>query len=850
MLKKICGVLGASLILGLASCSEDNPWMGDNGKGAIKLNLSADGSFKDELPQTRADGSEYFDLPDVEDFYIHLYKEGQLHSSYTHSEFMGQDNQFETGKYTLKAFSGSLEKEGFDVQPYFEGTTDVTVYEGKESVASVEATLGHALVTVTYTDAFKSYMRDYSSQLKSEGPDFIEVKEENIGQNAFVVPGEISVKLDFTDPQGRQLSLMPSFVTKPATRYQVEFNVNDGNVGFPALDISFIAGLDRETVTIDLTDDLFTAQPPVVEAENFEDGESLDFLSGASQDESYRFNVLSYGGLGSVKLTLSRIEGAEQPMPFSGEIDLIKATEAEQQQLANAGFVCRGLFRNPDKMAYIDFSNVPSKLPAGQYRLTVVATDMLTRVSEPVNVTLNVKDARVIAEPVKANPVTHEGTVIITYNGGNTDAISFKALNARGMMENAPVKSIANYTRAFEDRDYLFTITLPEFGERTEEEVEVYLNNQWVSRIKLPVSTSFEADAFATKALIKVVAVKNKIGGVMANAKISVFKEGQPVEVAVASKDESTGIFTLTGLEPNTHYTFTVTGYENGESFEGEFTTEAIQALENGDFSSMQQTINIERIYAGGIYTYYAVFVTGTYLNKSSIVVDTPTAWGNINDITCDYAGSQNKNTWYVVPSTIGDTNNNTVKVRTVGYNHNGPELASWSSTINNFYSQVSPDRSELDVAAGQLFYGNNSATGVNFTSRPSSVSFEYSYAPVNGESAKVVVKVLSDGEVIGSGQSTFGDGTTGTVAIAYDNAFGKKATNLSLVFYSSSATSPEIVIPTGTDLKDNDKRTSPDVGTGGLNNTETNGSILSANSYKSLAVGSVLTLSNVKLNY
>ena len=112
----------------------------------------------------------------------------------------------------------------------------------------------------------------------------------------------------------------------------------------------------------------------------------------------------------------------------------------------------------------------------------------------------------------------------------------------------------------------------------------------------------------------------------------------------------------------------------------------------------------------------------------------------------------------------------------------------------------------------------------------------------MGSETALAKVTVYSGSEIIGSGSVNVGSGSgTGKIPVQYiKDVFGKKATNLSIVFYSSSAAAPDIYIPTKTELKDNDLRAAPDAIKGGSKLTY----------YKSLAVGSVLTLDNVKLNY
>lgn len=842
MNKKTCSVLTAALLLGLASCSDENPWAVEGGEGTISLSLQTDGSVVDAIPQTRGDGSEYFTAPEAKDFYVHLLKGDEVHTNLTHDEFVEPGRTFPTGTYALKAFSGSLEAEGFDVAPYFEGMTQVTVLEGREAKTSVTASLGHTLVSVAYTDEFKSYMKSYSSKLNSEGHSTIDVDAANEGKSAFLVPGDVSVWVNFTDPQGRELSLMPAkFPAEAAHHYQVRFNVNNGQVAFPQLEISFVTELEEETVTIDLTDDLFAAKAPEVQAEGFTPGQDIEFLTGGVAESRYRFNVLSYGGLGSVQLTLNRLEGNGETLPFSGMVNLIGASEAQQATLKAAGFDCKGVFRNPDKLAYIDFTHVPEMLPAGRYELTVVATDLLTRASEPVTVYIDSKDATVSATAISANPATHEGKLMVTYNGGNPEALSFKAANAYYMMEEVKVKSYTLQTRAYEDLDYLFVIELPEFGARTTEDVEVYLGTKRMAKVSLPVKTSFDVDAFATKAVVKVIAAPAVLSSVTDKAQIEVSDENGPVSGLTFEKNTKSGYIVVKGLEPSKDYTFTVSGYDDSETEEGAFHTEAATQLDNWTLDATTQTINIPGVKAGGTFTYTLV-LPKTYQHTTTIQRHTPDSWGTVNDVTCD-PSSQNLMTWFVVPSTYSEDGK--AVIRSVGYNHNGMSPADFSVTRGNYYSQNAPADDQLIHKAGELFYQGTGA----FNSRPASVSFEYIYEAKDADKAekgKAEIHVYSGNVEIGSGSAEIADGDgNATVEVAYKpylDIFRLGATSIEVRFVSSTASNPYIYKPTGTQLADNYGSWSPGIAT--------NGGTIATNASKAVATGSQLTVDNVKLNY
>lgn len=808
------------------------------------MNLTADGSVKDAVPQTRAE-NELFRVPELSEFNIHLKRaDGTTHKHCPHDKFVEdiKSETFPTGAYTLTAYAGDLMTEGFDC-PYLEGTTSLTVLEADEAVAQVNAKVGNTLVSVDYTDNFKKYMKSYAATVHSDGYSYIDIPAGET-RPAFLVPGEVSLALEFTNQQGQSLKLQPAdFPALAAHHYHVTMDVNEGNVGVATLQIKFDNLIESEDVYIDLTDELFTAPAPKVTLKGLEVQEGvtpeLEFLSGEAPEGEYRFNVVSHAGMKAVNLT---IKGYESSL-IKGDINLIGASEAVQSELASLGIDCKGLFKNPDRMAFIDFSNLPKHLKAGNYEVSVAAIDMVGRMSEVASVKINCVAPTVNVSPVAAYSVINEGEMIVNYNGSNPMAdLTFKARNQYGMYEEAPIISCEKYTgtrASIEGVDYLIKVQLPEFGSRETEPVDVYLRNVLVNHVELPVirPITFQADGFSHRVLIKVDGPADEIAGAVSNVTVSY--NGSEITTGI-TRDQATGIIEITGLNPDTEYTYTFAGFnQKGDVRTVTFTTEKETPVPNGDFSDFSNTIEMERLNAGGKYDYSFTIFNGTYQNYIPITVATPAGWGNINDETF-YMASTNQNTWYMVPSTLEE--NQKVTVRTVGYSHNGPELPNYKTNINNFYSQNSPARSDLSVAAGQLFLGEKAGEGIAFSSRPAEVEFVYEYAPMGSETALAKVTVYSGSEIIGSGSVNVGSGSgTGKIPVQYiKDVFGKKATSLSIVFYSSSAAAPDIYIPTKTELKDNDQRTSPDAINGGSKLTY----------YKSLAVGSVLTLDNVKLNY
>lgn len=218
---------------------------------------------------------------------------------------------------------------------------------------------------------------------------------------------------------------------------------------------------------------------------------------------------------------------------------------------------------------------------------------------------------------------------------------------------------------------------------------------------------------------------------------------------------DAAGVITIIGLSPATTYSGLKAAIGSFVNDVPAFTTETETDVPNGDFSSGDD-VRFEKIQIGGEFT-GTIFSSPKYRHYANIVYKETNGWANLNGKTC-YDGSNPNNTWFMVPSTF--ITGGAATIRTVGYNHNGTvpgvtkETAVW-------YCKNAPSESQLVMAAGELFLGSyefsgnseNRTDGIDFVSRPSSLSFQYSYTVVSesvSEKGRVSVKLVdSDNKVL-----------------------------------------------------------------------------------------------------
>lgn len=834
-------ILFSAVALALCSCSEENPWS-QAGEGGLRVQLTTNGEVKDAVPLLRS-GSMAPDVPEVSDFAITLTKNSTGETTeFSSVDELNSKESFSAGSYKVAAHYGTTDTEGF-AAPYYYGEADVTVLEGRQSEVSITAGLASAMVSLDYSDTFKNYFKDYSATVHSEGHDFITFAKDEI-RPAYIQPGEVALTVNVTNHTGKSANLqLASFPTSAAHHYHITLEVNNGNMGQAQLQITFDDTLDKEDVVIDLTDELFTSTGPTVYAIGFNDGDVFETVEGSSLPEAVKYNISAPAGLKSATLTIS---GAGLNAPFGNEVDLCQADANTFAQLNSYGITVKGLSDEDRKYVVVDLTGLPSKLPEGTYVVSLVAQDKFLRACEPISVKFSSYPVVFEATAGEAVMNSNRTVVAVEYNGNNpANEVSFKALNKHGIYEDCQILGMveATRTRAIESKTYNFEIQLPD-TDRPEVPIEVYLSGSKKIDLSVKVTApeySFRADGFSKFAAIKIDAANPSQLGLITGT-VKVFVNGVAVAENRLNRNEETGVITITGLEPSNSYALQTSIYPDGGASgdKVEITTENATDVPNGNFSAVTQTINRSNVEVGGKYSY-----TVKYQATSNIVRSEADGWASINAKTCWFDAPGAKNTWFQVPSTYAE--NGHVVLRNVAYDHNGVKPADMPSGIGKTYWYNTNTPTFTTSAAGELFLGTYSfdgsehrTDGISFDSRPSSLTFDYSYVPTGSDTGKAEIAVYdAAGSVIASGNLTLdASSSMKNVSIPLTGyRFGSKAARIVVRFLSSGGTAPYHV-PQGSELSEG-------FGAGNFGNKN-----LGDNNYHAVATGSVLTLDNVKLNY
>ncbi len=831
-----------ALALGLTACNDDNPWTGSREEGGIVLSLQTDSSV---LTATRANDAESAVIPDASDFSIALTKsDGSFAQTWTRLADFNREESFKIGDYTLRAFYGAADREGFDA-PYFEGSTSFTVHPSTVEEVSVTATLANAMVSIRYTDEFNAAFPLHSAAVRSEGNDYI-MFSQNETRPAYVIPSEIDLAVTITNGAGKQVTIQPAgFKALPQYHYVVTIGVKSGgSKGDLVLDINFEENVEAEVVEVELGDQLFNASAPVVEAYGMPADGAEEIFENTQPNANPRFHAIAFGGLKEANLSIS---STSYTPAFGKEVQLVNAPADIQKAIQDSGLEAGGFFRNVDKMAVLNLSKFAANLPVGTHTVTLRIKDALTRESEAAKYTITVTPVEITIEAVgDAAYYSEQIEVSLTTNcPAVKDNVIFKVPDDNGKPVEATILNIAENVTRGAQYSYVYTLGVPRIL-RAAFDVNAFYGNTQIAasttriNVEIPKYT-LDVDAFSSKVLFRVKAEKPSLQEVVVNS-LTIYQNGNALKESQLQRDVENGIITVLNLDSDTEYPAfqTCIGADDSSKIAvPSFHTEAEVMVPNGSFDATGRQILFNGIALGGKYKVSPV----SYQLKCNINVFEPAGWVTLNDLTC-YANSANQNSWFMVPSTF--IQGNAAIVRSVGYNHNGTSPATSGGAFNTkYYCENAPAYDALDKASGELFLGSysfdgnaNRSEGIAFASRPASLKFDYKYAPIAGEHAVAEVKVLdASNNVIASGERTLdASGDFSTVTIDLNGyPFGQKAAKFYVSFRSTKESNVTVNVPSGTALNQG-----ASLGNGNQGD----------NSAKAVAIGSVLTVDNVGVDY
>lgn len=209
--------MGATLII---SCQSDELVQYEKGDGYIQLSSVE----LDKRVQTRTTDGETMAIKITN-------AEGTVFQQADDwTELQGQSFLVPAGStYTIEAYSyGKTIEQGFDVAPYYSGSEELTVKANTAHTVDVVCGLAQSMVTVSYSESFKSHFSNYSATVTgNENLSLVFSATET--RAAYVKANQpLQIALTLTPNGGVETTVTQSIVENalPAYRYNVKYDVS------------------------------------------------------------------------------------------------------------------------------------------------------------------------------------------------------------------------------------------------------------------------------------------------------------------------------------------------------------------------------------------------------------------------------------------------------------------------------------------------------------------------------------------------------------------------------------------------------------------------------------------------
>lgn len=765
-------MLLALVALGLSACRSDERT--PSGGGYLAVRVAADNEVVSAASRAEGDG-----IPDVGDFSLSIAKEnGELVSKWDKfSDYDAEATVVPVGTYTVSASYGDATTEGFDGLSYA-GSTTANVIEGETTEVTVGCTINKARVSISYTDAFKSYFTSYSAYVSSSRGNKIDYTADET-RAAYFTSGNLDVYLNVTRPgvSGSVALKVKTLAAEVKHEYRLTMDVDAGT---STLNVIFNDDPEStQNVEFNISDAALNAPAPTIVAHGFTSGEALEVVEGGSVEGTLQAYLNAPSGLAGCELVT--VSSALKAQGWPEKVDLMALSAEDQQKLTELGLAMKGLGSNHDKIATVEFQNVvPYLYCTGdgneEHSFTLTATDVYGKTTEtPLELKVTSRNngfAVTLPESVPYGSSTMSFTMNLE---GDVSKVKFY-YSAYGAEQSFNAE---NVSISSEGTTHNVTLTYPdplidtesdvkfkaEYGSKTIEktfkvedpELTLSLKNGdadvWAKHVNFQVSSNIDDEWVASADNVIIQYMDNKV-----------WKN--------VSFTYSTTGYEVTGLSSGQSYTFRVIGKDDQTKTSAfvDITTESELSVPNAemeDWHANPQNKNWEMWYV---------------CNSGENPV-----WNTMNQLTTSDGGNYRYNANSGTIRTDGKNGGYAARIRAVGWGRNNAALGSANAkygTVGELYLGY------YDSEAKKAVYD-----GIEFTSRPKSLSFDYKYTPGKGGDqyyAEIVI-LNKQGDVateIGRGLLRKGNSvqewSSTSVDIVYTEEGKKlKATNMYIVFKS-----------------------------------------------------------------
>lgn len=778
----------------LASCGDTFDPHGDGRKGRINADFGLDTevvtSATSGLSKIKSRAAREIQ---VNDLALTLTSaDGQMSKHWDSVGDFPTGSSWAVGDYVMEASYGSADDEGFD-KPYYYGKTELTVRDSQPTTVALTAQLANSMVTVTFSDAFKSYFAGFEASLLTETGGTIAYPADATAP-CYVKAGAVTLQVKVKKNSGTEAVLTPkSFTAEARHHYKLALDVNGGNTGEGQLVLKFDDMLDIEDEEIDLSDQLLNAPAPQLTATGFTSGEPVEFIAGTAKADAKKLTIIAQGGISSIVMRTTSTSLAEQGWP--AEADLAAGNTAQLDMLKNLGLTTIGLSKGADKMAVLDLTGVLNHIeyiPGADNvtEITFEVRDRYSKVSEPVTMKLVVNElVMTLSDPEAFYDEDTQASFTMTYNGGSIDDVKIQMRNERGTWSDIDA-TFALKSRAAQA--YTVTATVPATGAVTLRALRGNMasNVLTIERTQSPYALKADArDFFAYRGEVSLIdnpayqpvaAKRSRAAADVTNATLQISADGGKTYFTPTAQHAGQA-WTLSELTPGTTYLAKAT-VDGIPTRPVEFSTEALLQISNGNLDA-DVSIN------GSGSNWQNVVFQGWGTNNPM------TTWFSDNPLASDYAYDKISGTIQTDDAHSGKA----ALIRTVGWGRGNTATSSNGTSGTCKY---------LD--AGLLHLGDSRTgrpgnysdrpgplntddleCGVAFASRPSSISFWYKYSAKHADDRGVVLVWVKDseGNIIASAErelSAYDSYTKQTLDLNY-GADASKCAKLYIRFMSTN---------------------------------------------------------------
>lgn len=790
--------------LGLASCSDDFYNQG-LGSGSIDAVISVDTTLSATGSVAVPDG--ILRAPAPSEFKIFVTDSDGNASLWSNDTPSGMVQRLIPGVYTVSAVAGNPGSEGFDT-PCFYADTTVIVADGTPTLVPLTARLANTLVAIDFDPSMAEAFSSYSATVHSRGGHYCGYSPDNDGP-LFLRPGDITVSLDITMPDGRSAAF--NILEIPSARASAFCHVEISASSLLSVPWVAARASSGQMASVALTGDFLDAPAPTVIPSGFSSDTPLILDEGATPPEPLMASVVS-ADLRNLYLTaIAPTLGSA----FAAEIDLLNLSPAQADSLSRYGIDFCGISQGHVDGGTVDFTRVvthlryvPDAIPS---TFSLQAVDATGHVSQPIVLAVDLR-------PVDLSLVSVSRAII-----GLNRAQMVVASSSPSLDGNLVVQAFDATSQKWSDLEitsiepengsnrWIVTFCVPDGLENVNARI-LYCGDERESFSVGRESPAYTlaVDPFALHARIAVTADSPDMTGIVTSA--IQFYDDKGVRLPLVERTPADGTIILSGLDPDKAYTLhsslipdpSPTDFGASASFR----TESATHLPNGDFEDIKfRAILYKDMLSGGRYSQNTVEIYNRQ-NRTSFEHHLPEAWATVNSKTFNRAAT-NHNTWYMAPSTYSVTDAYSgayaVRLDCVGYSLDGPPIPDYCQTSQPYtdYSLNTP--SSYSKAAGRLFLGAYSFAprtgiesyneGMRFASRPSALNGFYRFvaSPANiNANALARIEILGNPDgaeiVIASGEihlSAAMSYTAFTIPLSYSR-FGEKATSIRVMFAAS----------------------------------------------------------------